>query len=283
MTSKIQIPQYDFTKEMYGTECFHSIQGESRFAGCSTIFLRFAGGCFSEEGKYGLSTTKAIRCPWCDEVSGRASITERPAMRIERTPNKRDFYSIPNPVNLDTICQMLIDMGLEKTYCLSITGGEPLAFPDTIRELYNRVGHLAPFYLETNGIRPVELEEVIDCVKYVVPDIKLPSSVGNDYSDLHRRFLDICQKNRKHTTVKSVFTSKITDNDVEMLIDILKPYFKDPDFDIDFCLQPVTPFGPVGSKMVPSDELQWDILMRLGEAGIRARVLPQVHKLLGKI
>jgi organic radical activating enzyme len=273
----------DMTKEAYFTEVFKSQQGEARFAGFPQIFVRFNSGCYAPDGKYGFEYTRPIKCKFCDEPQGSGNYREK--CRIEETPNKRNFMTIPNPVSFDDMAQYILNLGVEDVHSVSLTGGEPTAFPDAIRALHNRIGDKVPFYLETNGIRPIELEEIIDCITYVVPDIKIPSVTGPNqvFWDLHKQFLDVCQKHRKHTTAKAVFSAQITDEEVDEIIQLVQPYFADPDFDFELTMQPVTPYGAIGQKFVPSIEKQFEVQSKMWKAGCPARVLPQTHKLTGHI
>lgn len=273
----------NLTEEAYFTELFKSIQGEARFAGFPQIFCRLNSGCFQADGKYGFEYTRPISCRFCDETSG--SGPYRPFCRIEKAANTRDWLTLPNPISFDDMAQYILDLGVDDIHSLSLTGGEPLAFPDAIKALYTRLGDKVPFYLETNGIRPVELEEVINCITYVVPDIKLPSITGPNqiFWDLHAQFLDVCHKYYKHTTCKTVYSKDITDEEVDKLIELMKPHFADPKFNIELTMQPVTPFGPVGKAFVPSVEKQFEVQQKLWKAGIPARNLFQTHKSSGHI
>ena len=269
------------TKEAYFTELFKSQQGEARFAGFPQIFCRFNSGCYAPDGKYGFEYTRPIKCSFCDEPQGSGNY--RAECRIETIPNTRNFITVPNPISFDQMAQYILDLGVDDVHSLSLTGGEPTAFPDAIRALHDRIGDKVPFYLETNGIRPVELEEIIDCITYVVPDIKIKSVTGQSFMDLHAKFIDVCQKYNKHTTCKAVFSSKITDEEVDELIQLVQPYFADPNFNFELTMQPVTPYGPIGSKLVPDINKQFEVQSKMWKAGCPVRVLPQTHKLTGHI
>ena len=280
VTSEIKIP--DSTKEAYFTEIFKSMQGEARFAGMPQIFCRFNSGCVYSDGKYGFEYTRKIFCPGCDEPQGSGQY--RPNCRIEQTPNKRDFIVIPNPLSFDEVSNQILKLGVKDIHSVSLTGGEPTAFPDAIRAIYNRIGHLVPLYLETNGIRPVEFEEIQDCITYVVPDIKIPSGLGGvPFWDLHEKFLNVCHKYNKHTTIKAVYSNRITDEEINTIIELVKPHFNDPDFDIELCLQPITPYGPIKTKDAPDIHKQLEVQQKFWEAGIPVRNLCQTHKLTGHI
>lgn len=271
----------DGTKEAYFTELFKSQQGEARFAGLPQIFLRFNSGCYSPDGKYGFQYTEPIFCRFCDEPQGSGKY--RKHCRIETTPNQRDFRVVANPISFDEMAQYILDLGVDDVHSISLTGGEPTAFPDGIRALHNRLKGKIKFYLETNGIRPFELEEIIDCIDFVVPDIKVASVTGKSYMHLHKEFLDVCQKYRKHTTCKAVFSAKMTDQEIDEIIALVQPYFADPDFDFELTLQPVTPYGAIGQSLVPSIDKQFEVQQKFWRAGCPVRVLPQTHKLTGHI
>lgn len=149
--------------------------------------------------------------------------------------------------------------------------------------IYDKLKGKIPLYLETNGIRPIEFEEIVDCIDYVVPDIKIPSVTGQTFWDLHKQFLEVCHKYNKHTTCKAVFSNGITDDEINEIITLTQPYFADPNFNFELTMQPVTPYGPIGQKHAPDIYKQFEIQQKLWKAGCPARVLSQTHKLSGHI
>src|SRR3712207_3191727 len=65
-------------------EVFSSIQGESELVGLRQVVVRFFG-C-------------NIRCDYCDSPE---TLTGKPKCRVERTPGRRDFLVVENPVERD--------------------------------------------------------------------------------------------------------------------------------------------------------------------------------------
>lgn len=130
------------------TEIFHSIQGESSHAGRPCTFVRLAG-C-------------NLRCEWCDT---RYSWEEGQAM------SRKD---------------VLWAVAGHRCRLVEITGGEPLAQPETPRLASLLLEHGYEVLVETNGSYPVD---VLDERVTAIVDIKCPSSgmhTCTDWSNLER-------------------------------------------------------------------------------------------------
>jgi len=98
---------------MLVTEIFHSIQGESTWAGQPCVFVRLTG-C-------------PLRCSWCDTDYGFSGGTEQP---IDAIIDAVRSYECP---------------------LVEVTGGEPLAQPDCTRLLSRLCDDPLTVLLETSG------------------------------------------------------------------------------------------------------------------------------------
>ncbi|MFC2162533.1 7-carboxy-7-deazaguanine synthase QueE [Candidatus Altiarchaeota archaeon] len=118
-------------------EVFASIQGEGRYIGRPSVFIRLAG-C-------------NLRCSWCDT---KYAFTGGKELSVEEL-----VYEV-NRLNLSLVC---------------ITGGEPMLQIEQLRELVGKlqdVGH--EVVVETNGT--LYDEWVFDAADCVSMDMKPPSS-----------------------------------------------------------------------------------------------------------
>lgn len=241
-------------------EIFSSIQGEANLVGVRQIFLRFFG-C-------------NLRCDWCDAPE---TLSGRPPCRIEQTPGRRDFLVVPNPLAVEQVVAAVERLASEPHHSLALTGGEPLLHA---RFLMHLLPALAPLglrcYLETNGLLPAALTEVLPWIDDIAMDLKPPSCTHDpdpDWLDQHRAFLRIARQRRLF--LKIVVTADADEAELVAAFDLAAAQAPGAPL----TLQPVTPFGPV--QVAPSMEqlLRWHALAsrRLREV----RILPQVHKFLG--
>ncbi|MHC4376132.1 MAG: 7-carboxy-7-deazaguanine synthase QueE [Planctomycetota bacterium] len=126
-------------------EAFASIQGEGLFLGEPQVFLRLAG-C-------------PLRCRYCDtphswQLNGREA----------------DDWHTPFQAAC-RIAEVEREAGGSKR-TVSLTGGEPLAYPDFAVELASLIGSRA-LHLETAGVHPAALERVLPATRHVSLDLKL--------------------------------------------------------------------------------------------------------------
>ncbi|MEW5895338.1 MAG: 7-carboxy-7-deazaguanine synthase QueE [Candidatus Omnitrophota bacterium] len=150
-------------------EIFKSIQGEGKYLGFPTVFVRF-GGC-------------DVNCSWCD--------TDRLAK--EETDTAEIIRRI----------EALYESGVH----VSLTGGEPLLQVKAIGEVASSLKERnMKVYLETNGIRYKEFEAVKGNIDIVSMDFKLPSSTGcRAFWAEHREMLALTRG--KDVFVKIVVTT----------------------------------------------------------------------------
>ena len=157
-------------------EIFASLQGEGLYAGQKQVFVRFAG-C-------------NLRCDYCD--------TPQSWVLSE----KQAFLSVE---------QIIAQIGKKaqgglKGLTVSLTGGEPLLYPEFIAELCKELKRAkAIVYLETNATLPEFLQSLLKNIDIISADIKLPSACGAPYWGEHKRFLSI---GKTKAFVKIVLTDK---------------------------------------------------------------------------
>jgi len=240
-------------------EVFTSIQGEALFAGLQQVFVRFRG-C-------------DLNCPWCDtpaahEMEGDCWCQTRPGVR---------GWSIPNPVSVadveDAVKRIIRANGPTAIHSISITGGEPLLYPEFVAALGATLQPLQlPIMLETNGQRPRDLERVLRFIDWVAADYKLDSAMGRPLDgDARAEFLHVAQ--RKRAFVKIVLTDAATDEELAEVFALIASV----DAGCPVFLQPVTPIA--GAR--PPRGIDLMRFQALATRSLRdVRIMPQIHKLL---
>lgn len=253
-------------------EIFHSVQGEGRFVGVPMTFVRVA--------------TCPLRCLYCDTPGS----YEAPP-RVPVRTGVRDLGE-PNPVGADRAVELVRQVvavsepGARQSR-VSVTGGEPLVFPDWVREFGRQArGKGMRVHLETAAVHPDALQQCIDQVDHLSADYKLPETLGapakpefalkpgQTFGALHRRCCEIAIQRGASVDVKIVLTDKTGDAAVEQALADLAPLREK----ILLVLQPVTPFGAVAKTVARLDLMRYLALAQ--RAGFDVRVLPQVHKSL---
>ena len=238
-------------------EVFASVQGEGPLVGCRQVFVRFAR-C-------------NLACRYCDTA------VEAPSLaRMERTPGRRDFTSVANPVTAREAARLVQDYDLALYHSLALTGGEPLLHAGFLREfLPLATGSRHGVYLETNGTLPEALASVLDLVDFVAADVKLPRTSGSGpLWEEHRRFLALAGE--KELFVKAVISGETGEDELDRLVELVA----------DVCpqavlvLQPVTPVRGV-PQLTPAAALAFQrrALARLGDV----RLIPQTHHVMGQL
>ena len=252
-------------------EVFHSIQGEGRFVGLPMTFVRTA--------------TCPLRCLYCDTPNS----YQAPARFPVRLGVREQQES--NPVTSDRAAELVWQVAKTceqgaRGMRVSLTGGEPLVFPDFVREFGRAVRQRGMrLHLETAAIDPKALDACIEQVDHLSADYKLPETLGvpangvplapgAGYGALHRQCAEIALRRGATVDVKVVLTDKVTDPSFEQALADLGPLREK----ILLVLQPVTPFATV-TRSVPRAELQ-RFTANAVRAGFEVRVLPQVHKTL---
>ena len=220
-------------------EIFNSTQGEGKYLGVPQVFVRFFE-C-------------NMHCVWCDTPHS-----------IGDTTRHYKEYSLDGLVGE-------INQLWGQCHSVSLTGGEPLMQADFINALTPILRSLRmPVYLETNGVLPRELAQVIDGVDMIAMDIKLPSSTQcKPYWQEHEEFLKIAKK--KDLFIKAVISSVTTKEDVLRAADLVSRITPD----VPFILQP-NYFDMKDGAVAKCIELQSDCLKCLRDV----RIIPQIHKFL---
>lgn len=220
-------------------EIFQSTQGEGRYIGVPQVFVRFFE-C-------------NMHCVWCDT----------PHSIGDTTRHYKEF-------SLDALIGEIAKLW-GKSHSVSLTGGEPLMQSDFINTLTPVLRSLRmPVYLETNGVLPKELAQVIDGVDTIAMDIKLPSSTEcRPYWEEHEEFLKIAKP--KDLFIKTVISNKTTREDVVRAADLVSRI--DPD--TLFILQPNF-FDMKDGVVAKCVDFQNDCLKCLPNV----RIIPQMHKFL---
>jgi len=257
-------------------EVFASIQGEGAYMGQLQSFVRLRG-C-------------PLRCRWCD-TPGSWELASTAGVRVATPdgPERHDQWATPFQV----AC-WVASVEPDEPRPVSLTGGEPLLWPDFLIAFKSMLGGRA-LHLETAGGHPATLERVLDAVDHVSLDLKLPDDLDapvelrGDYdeaaltgeraprdergwTEARRRCLQLvadraaCAK----VVVSADNRSRAYDplfEDVLRLAPALPVY-----------VQPVTPMH--GVEPPPVDRLV-DVAERARELGLTVRVVPQVHRMLG--
>ena len=126
--------------------------------------------------------------------------------------------------------------------------------------------------LETNGTLPAKLANVIDAVDIISMDIKMPDSVKTARWEEHAAFADIAAA--RDLYIKIVVTADTADDDLAAAFAIVKRHAPMAQL----FLQPVTPRG---NKQPPSVQKLLSAQAQAVKLGVDARIVPQIHPLLG--
>lgn len=243
-------------------EIFRSIQGEGRFVGVPTVFVRTA--------------TCPLRCLYCDTPN---SYTAPQAFGVRLAA---DEFMEPNPVSAGRTAELVRGAGA----CVSVTGGEPLVFPEFVAALG---ALLRPsgvrLHLETATIDPDAMAACATSIDHLSADYKLSATLGEPvggpapdrdggYGERHLRCVELAIRGGASVDCKVVLTAAVTDEALAGALRRLAPLRRR----ILLVLQPVTPFGAVAERL-PTAALERH-LRSAERAGFDVRVLPQVHKAL---
>ncbi len=235
------------------SEIFNSIQGEGLYVGTRQVFVRFEK-C-------------QLHCAYCDTPQSR-NVSRY--CRVEKTPGKRDFYNIENPLDKEHVKELIRKLWSPSTRHISLTGGEPLIHADFIKALNTEY----PIYLQTNAGFPEKARELKDITAIASCDIKLPEHDSTDhYAELLKNELETISifYETSRTFVKVVILPETTTQSLSSAVDGVASI----DAHIPFILQPVTQRQQVSSKL---------LLALMDFAGKKlkdVRAIPQTHKMMG--
>lgn len=236
------------------SEVFVSIQGEGLYVGLLQLFVRTAG-C-------------SLLCEYCDTAEARE--------RTEKCTIVETGTSLDNPVDAGTIAGIVGEI-VSRTpaiHSISITGGEPLEQPAFVGSMLERTRRFgAPHYLETNGLHPEALAQVLNLVDIVSLDIKLPSLCGGgDLFAVYERTLPLLAD--KDMFCKIVVCDGFDSLEFERAVRVLAGF----DRDVPLVIQPATPLS--GRSPVRGGTLL-ELYGRAAERLRNVRIIPQCHPVMG--
>ena len=220
------------------TEIFTTVQGEGPYTGEAQIFVRFAG-C-------------PLRCDYCDTPASLVPSGGRP-MAAE-----------------DALAAIRTESSRSGVRTVSLTGGEPLVYASFIRALaaeLKRDGFR--LYLETAGVHPGRLRDVIEFMDVVSMDVKLPSATGREHWAEHEAFLEAAGDK---AFAKIVLERHSTDEEFDRAVSLLAAAPRPPLT----VLQPVTPKPP--HALAPSAGRVAELYGRARGRLPRVFVMTQQHK-----
>jgi 7-carboxy-7-deazaguanine synthase len=244
------------------SEVFSSFQGEGPYVGERQIFVRLAG-C-------------NLACQYCDSPQ---ALVLAPTYKVETVPGSRKFEARQNPVSVETAVGLLV--GLEGKpagvhHSISLTGGEPLLQVDFLKEFIPELKKKMklPIYLETNGVLPDRLSEVIEEIDIIAMDMKLPSATGQSaYWKEHLKFLEIAYL--KEVFVKVVVTQGTSVSEIAEAASLIAQV----DEKIPLVIQPVSPHGPVKHRPTAEELFAFHTVAKRKLKSVR--VITQMHKVAG--
>ncbi len=274
-------------------EVFASIQGEGLYIGEPQVFLRL-GGC-------------PLRCRWCDtpaswsipprEADLQARAPSAGASAAARMPSQIEGPDAPasetranprrwlQPADVADLVRAAEAGAPVQT--VSLTGGEPLAWPAFIRAV---LPSLAPrrAHLETSGLFPRGLERVLEHIDHVSLDLKLerdlepavplgagfepPPESPAELARARRACLELVSEH--DACAKLVVAAGREAADYLHLLDDLRRLAPR----VPLIVQPATAVRGVQS---PPPTLLIDLARQARERGLLVRVLPQMHRVLG--
>ena len=213
------------------SEIFTSIQGEGLYIGVNQLFIRFAS-C-------------NLNCAYCDT----------------------DFKTNAKEYTISELIKIINQT--ENIHSVSLTGGEPLLNAGFLVQLLPLTDK--KIYLETNGTLFENLNKIIDFVDIIATDIKLPSATRmSDMFNHHQKFIKCAVEHKKEIFLKTVFDENITNEEIENIITLAKPY------NLAVVLQPKM----VKNKLLLNEETINKVYNKLISQYNKVRLIPQVHKFL---
>jgi organic radical activating enzyme len=259
-------------------EVFASLQGEGAYVGEPQVLVRLRG-C-------------PLRCRWCDTPGSWAvQPLDRAHVRVPGAPRREPAWATP----FQAACWVAeVEPGAPRT--VSVTGGEPLMWPGFVLGLRDVLGPRR-LHLETAGGHPEALERVLPACDHVSLDLKLPADLDapaalappGGVEDAPRRFersprsaeewrearaRDLRLVRGRDAAAKLVVAGGRRAEDYEELLDDLARLAPE----LPLYVQPVTPVGAVAA---PSPAALDELVELARELGLAARVVPQLHRLMG--
>jgi 7-carboxy-7-deazaguanine synthase len=221
-------------------EIFASLQGEGLYAGQRQVFVRFAG-C-------------NLRCGYCDTPQSWVLSEKQAFLSVEQIIEQAGKKS----------------KGGLKGVTVSLTGGEPLLYPEFIAELSRALKRAkATVYLETNATLPEFLGPLLKNIDIIAADIKLPTACGAQYWQEHKEFL---MKGKAKAFVKIVLDEKTKPAEIAKAVEVIASVSKE----LPLFLQPASPQGKA-KGIAPENIYQFIALAN--KKLKRVHLLPQMHKI----
>jgi organic radical activating enzyme len=219
------------------SEVYASVQGEGPYTGEAQVFVRLAGCPF--------------RCSYCDTP---ASLTAKGHPRL----------------SVKEVLRKVKKCAGGKIRTVSVTGGEPLAHVEFLKELFPALKkNRFQIYLETAGIHYKGLSSVVRFCDVIAMDMKLPSAIGRHYWKEHAAFLKMAGRK---AFVKAVIDQKTKEREIKEVTRIIRLSPSRPLL----VLQPAT---PIPSRVIAPSVKQISDAYRIAAASLpRVLVMPQQHK-----
>jgi organic radical activating enzyme len=238
------------------SEIFASIQGEGLHIGTMQLFIRLSG-C-------------SLKCRRC-ELTEFQQVQER--FSIRPWPGLRNL-KLMNPITPENLIKQVRNhYQLEKFFCISILGGEPLEQSDFLLELLKLFEEKGlNVFVETSGLLADEFIKLNEHASYWCVDLKISKTwgFGGKLKPTHKKIISAA--NPQKTYFRMLLDSN---DDPDAIIRQLEGLALK---DFDLVLQPFAHAPSHVNDWDTSTILEWINLFR--PFFRQVRWIPQVHKLL---
>lgn len=243
-------------------EVFSSVQGEGLWVGHRQLFIRVAH-CH-------------LACAYCDTPMRSAT----GLAYVQTLPGVASWQPYPNPMTADTLLTSINTLLQEHPHhSISLTGGEPLLYPDFTSALFARLQALGyRTYLETSGTQPKRLAKVLPVTNMVAMDIKLASATRQPTPwEAHAEFLKlaVAAAPESEVFVKLVVNQHTEPEELKQVATLMQACLHVPVF-----IQPQTPLTETLLPMLSAEKMLSFQTYLLTQGLQQVRVVPQTHKQL---